>query len=341
MVTSDAFTYNVPAGGGNKLLVVLLAFGYQPTGLSATQNGTSLSCQQFTGSIIRAYHYYCYLPAPTSGTFSVSWSGSSWFEYSVFTLQNAAQSSPIDAASVSDLTSSGSSLSTSVTTTQGNDLLLDNFVGCASDITITDGAGQTRLFTGNVAGFDPYSQTSKAAASVAGTETMSRNFSPNDYNDDLAVIAVKQLSASTSVQVASTTPYRQFFTYDALGNMLSITNGATSSPIATPSLLASSAERAPGQSTSDSFAFDSGSTGSNRMLAFAYVSANGGEPTSATYNGQSLTIRTFSINQYYVSWGYLLNPPTGSHTFTINYPNDNVPVYRVFVFQDVKPDHAV
>jgi hypothetical protein len=331
LVTSDAFTYAVPQGGANTLLVALLSFGSPISNLTATQSGASLTCQPFTGSHTRAYSYYCYVPGPTSGTLSVNWTGSAWFEYSVFTVQNAAQANPIDAAAVNDLTTSGSSLSTSITASQNNDLLVDSFVGDATNITVTDGTGQTRLFTGSVPNFDPYSYSSKPSSS-AGTTTMTRNFSPNDSGDDLAVLAIKQSTTSPPSITASTTPYRQAFTYDSLGNLLSLTTGWSPE---TPSLLTSSAERAPGQSTSDSFSFDSGSTGSNRILAFAYVSANGGEPTSATYNGQALTIRTFAVNQYYVSWGYLLNPPMGAHTFSISYPNDNVPVYRVFVFQDV------
>ena len=132
-VTSNSFTYTVPAGGTNKLLVVMLALGADKSAsLSATQNGAPLTCQKISGPLIRAYHFYCYFAAPTSGTFSISWSGGSVFQYSIFTLQNAAQSNPIDASTVNDLTSSGSSLSTNVTTTQGNDLLLDHVIGAAS-----------------------------------------------------------------------------------------------------------------------------------------------------------------------------------------------------------------
>ena len=57
---------------------------------------------------------------------------------------------------------------------------------------------------------------------------MTRNFSPNDNNDDLAVIAVKQLTASTS---AGNTPYAQSFSYDWLGNLLSVTTSATNAHI--------------------------------------------------------------------------------------------------------------
>jgi hypothetical protein len=119
-------------------------------------------------------------------------------------------------------------------------------------------------------------------------------------------------------------------------SVLRSTLGASVSSSSIPSIVATSTEREPGgPSTSDSFSFDSGSTGSNRLLIYTFVSASGGDPTSATYNGQSLTIRTFTVGQYYVAWGYLVNPPTGAHTFTLNYPSQTVPAYRVTVLQDV------
>ena len=61
---------------------------------------------------------------------------------------------------------------------------------------------------------------------------MTRNFSPNDNNDDLAVIAVKQLTASSSASDVDALP--AIFTYDWLGNLLSVTNGATSTSAALP-----------------------------------------------------------------------------------------------------------
>jgi len=337
VVTSDAFPYTVPAGGTNKLLVVMVSVGNGgPTNApTATQNGASLTCSSIPGSTTRGYNYVCYLAAPISGTFSIIWPTATEFQYSIFTLQNAAQTSPIDASAVTDLTVSGASISTSVTTTQGNDLLLDHVVG-AANVTHTFGGSQTQTYMG--ASTDPLgkdSQSYKKGAAAAGTETMTRNFSGNDNNDDLAVIAVKQLAASSSPAAPSSTPYRQSFTYDWLGNILSSTNGATSSAALMPSVLVTSADRTPGTGTSDSFSFDSGSTGSNRVLIYVFASPSAGEPTSATYNGQALTIRTFTQHQYYLSWGYLMNPPTGAHTFTINYPSQVRPLYRVMTLSDV------
>ena len=133
MVTSDSFTYTVPASGANKLLAVIVVANGGPTNApSATQNGSALTCSKISGSTIRAYHYICYLANPSSGTFSVSWTTATEFQYSIFTLQNAAQTAPIDVSNVTDLTTTGTSLSTSVTTTQGNDLLLDECTGTSN-----------------------------------------------------------------------------------------------------------------------------------------------------------------------------------------------------------------
>src|SRR5262249_11970074 len=86
-VTSDAFSYSVPAGGANTLLIVQIILGADKSAsLSATQNGAALTCQKIAGSTTRGYHFYCYLAAPVSGTFSISWSGGAQFQYNIFTL---------------------------------------------------------------------------------------------------------------------------------------------------------------------------------------------------------------------------------------------------------------
>jgi RHS repeat-associated protein len=206
-VTSDSFTYTVPSGGSNKLLVVMAALGAdQSSSLTATLNGATATCQKIPGSLIRAYDYYCYLAAPTSGTFSISWPTGSGFQYGIYTLQNAAQVNPIDVSYMNDLVVSGSSLTTSTTTTVGYDLLLDYVVG-ALVTTHTFGAGQTQTYyTGATETLGEHSESYKAASSSPRTESMVRNFSPNDNNDDLAVVAVK--AWTQTVGVSTTTTYR-------------------------------------------------------------------------------------------------------------------------------------
>ena len=76
-------------------------------------------------------------------------------------------------------------------------------------------------------------------------------------------------SASTTAD--SSTPYVQHFAYDNLGNLLSVSNGATTTPGTTmPTIIASSTDRSPGQSTSDSFSFNAGATSSNTVLLLMF-----------------------------------------------------------------------
>jgi hypothetical protein len=185
------FTYTVPSGGTNKMLVTqfCLGGGRTPT---VTQNGVNVPLTQISGSSDRCLHWYGTLANPTSGTFSLTWTGSSGgTSVSVMTLQNVNQSDPIDVSNVTNTMGAGS-ISTSVTTTQGNDLLLDEAVGTNDTITQTYGTGQTQTHPGSPS--DPPGQGTgsyKSAAATPGTETMTRIFSPNDNDDDLSVIAVK------------------------------------------------------------------------------------------------------------------------------------------------------
>jgi RHS repeat-associated protein len=140
---------------------------------------------------------------------------------------------------------------------------------------------------------------------------------------------------SASTTAASSTPYIQYFSYDNLGNLLSVSNGATTTTGTTmPTIIASSTDRAPGQSSSDSFSFNAGATSSNTVLLLMFEGP-GGAPTSATYNGQSLTIHSWSGLSSNDADGYLVNPAPGNHTFTVNYPNQGNVQYRVFVLNNV------
>jgi len=134
------------------------------------------------------------LANPTSGTFSLTWTGSDGgVQVSVMTLQDVDQTSPIDASNVTFVhpPTHASTISTSVTTTQANDLLLDEAVGSIPGTVQTYGAGQTETHPGSNS--DPAGQESGSykIGGSAGLETMTRYFSPDDGGLDLAVIAVK------------------------------------------------------------------------------------------------------------------------------------------------------
>lgn len=204
-VTSHSFAYIVPSGGTNKLLVAYGVLGSdRSSSVAATQNGAALTCR-WLGTGTRAYHFICYLANPATGTFQLSWTGATNYEYTVLTLKDAAQSSPLDALNLNTLTSSGSSLTTSTTTSQGGDILLDVLIGSLST-THTFGANQSETYMGTTGDiFGKTSLSTRAAGTSAGSESMSRSFSPNDNNDDLALYALK--AASTLGTVATTTTY--------------------------------------------------------------------------------------------------------------------------------------
>ena len=152
-----------------------------------------------------ANHYYAYLQAPTSGTFSMGWSGSTYSDVLVMTVQNSQQSgSPIDAENLTCGTAS--SKSTSVTTTVGNDLLVSYPVWQTAGNFSSYGAGESQISSGSGIGLGSKEQPSwKAAATNAGSETMTTNLD-SSRNIDLAVIAIKPAS-TTPVGLASSTVY--------------------------------------------------------------------------------------------------------------------------------------
>ena len=198
--TSDSFSYTPPAGGTNKLLVVLIGQNENSDWPSATQNGTALTCAQISGTIDRAYYSYCYLASPPSGTFSISWPSLKYARFIVMTLKDAAQSSPIDASNVTNAITS--SKSTSVTTSVGNDLLLSiAFKETAGGAFSSFGTGETQTFNDSASNDMGYQGGAyKAASSTAGTETMTVNLG-SSRDTDLAVIAVKSAGSGGASSV--------------------------------------------------------------------------------------------------------------------------------------------
>ena len=144
--------------------------------------------------------------------------------------------------------------------------------------------------------------------------------------------ALNRLISATTISAVSS-PYAQVFSYDPLGNILAITTD-TSTSSSTPTIIATSTDRAPGLSISDSFAFNAGATSSNTLLLLAFE-GSGGVPTSATYNGQSLTLHSWTGQVGSDALGYLVNPTPGSHTFSISYPNQSQPLYRLLVLNNI------
>ncbi len=187
--TTDSFTYTVPGGGSNKLLIIM--GGFQGTTPTVTQNGASVTMAAVAGTFDRVKPYVGYLAAPTTGTLSVTLSGSGYADYVVMTLQDAAQTTPIDVAAVTNNGSSNTK-TTSVTTTVGNDLLL-SFAASSGGLAISSyGTSETEILNfSDLTGVGPYfGGAQKAAASSSGTESMTTTYT-NSGDIDQTVIAVK------------------------------------------------------------------------------------------------------------------------------------------------------
>ena len=98
---SNSFTYTVPSGGSNKTLVVWLFFGgNRGRTFTTSQNGSPITMNLLSGAPYsnQSDFYYGTLADPTSGTFSISWTGGpTYYLAVVFTLQDVDISDPIDA----------------------------------------------------------------------------------------------------------------------------------------------------------------------------------------------------------------------------------------------------
>jgi RHS repeat-associated protein len=201
--SSDSRSYAVPAGGSNKLFLVLLTNG-SLTAPTATLNGASLTFVSI-GTANRAIYFVGYLANPTSGTFTMNWSPNANSDYTLLTVKDAAQTNPIDVSNVTTV-NPGTTLTTSVTTTQGNDLLLSFPVGSSASPTFSGfGAGETLTISSQNPQFGPSTGSYKNAAATAGSESMTINTSASQQMDE-PVVAVKAYSGP-ALPAATTTTY--------------------------------------------------------------------------------------------------------------------------------------
>ncbi len=192
-VTSWSFTYTVPGGGSNKLLVFMMAIAAGVSSVSGTWNGSeTLTIGTIYGGAVKNM-LYGYVANPTAGshTFALSWTGSGAASIYVVTLQDAAQASPIDANNAGGV--NATSITTSVTTSVGNDLLLDMMGSNSAVITPSPGGGQTTLASLSHLDGSTAMGSYKAAASSGGSESMSYTFGSAFV--DHQVIAVKYAAA--------------------------------------------------------------------------------------------------------------------------------------------------
>lgn len=191
-------TYTVPSGGTDKLLVVIVAVNNINVTPIMSQNGSPLTVIEIPGTANRAKYWVGYLAAPTSGTFSLSYDIQmppyNQATFYMMTLQNAAQSNPIDDSAVTN-NSATASKTTSVTTTVANDLLLSlsyfaSDPGTNQAVTTSYGSGETEYaFDRNLDHLGPHVGALRGAPS-AGSNSMTTTWSATGDVDQV-VIAVK------------------------------------------------------------------------------------------------------------------------------------------------------
>jgi hypothetical protein len=195
--TQDSRSYTVPSAGSNKLFLVFVANFASSNAPSATLNGQPVTFIRFNGTANRAAYFVGYLTNPTSGTFTINWSPSTNADYTLLTVKDAAQTNPLDAATVTTVTA-GITVTTSVTTTQGSDLLLSFPVGSTASPAFSGfGTGEIQTIPSQMQ-YDPVTGSYKNAASTAGTETMTINSSVSQDIDE-PVVAIKQFTGGSSL----------------------------------------------------------------------------------------------------------------------------------------------
>jgi RHS repeat-associated protein len=190
-------------------MIVLLGRG-SPGVPTVTQNGASATCAELDGgSVQENYLYYCYLAAPTTGTFSLTMNSSNQFFYVVMTLKDAAQTTPIDAITYAGYGSTHSSMTSSTSTSVGNDLLLSIADNGVTGTFTTFGSGETEVYKSTNCTPLPCAGSWKAAASTASTESMTVNSNSTTFGD-FGFIAAKGVSSGG-------TPTSNTYTYGGTG----------------------------------------------------------------------------------------------------------------------------
>ncbi len=201
VVHTISFTYTVPAGGSNKLLVFQMGVSAGISGITGSQNGVNMDfiSSPFSGNIKNMI--YGYLKAPTTGTFTLTWTGDGALNLYTVTLKDAAQTSPID-TSGTNTAAPGASVTTTLATNVGNDLLMEQTCTNAAAGTFTPTSPQTTLAPSGHGDGATEIASFKAAGSSPTSETIGEGWSASNFLDQYA-IAVKYQAAS-----ASFNPYR-------------------------------------------------------------------------------------------------------------------------------------
>ena len=211
---SDSFTYTVPSGGSNKTLVVWLFYGAgRDRTFTTSQNGSPITMNLLSGDPYsnQSDFYYGTLANPTSGTFSISWTGGATYYLAVvFTLQDADISNPID-ATVWHNFSAATSDALNITTNTDNALLL-GITDWGNDLNVLTNSGAGELAVSSSLNPSPPNDFPPAAIlgykspGSAGTHTMttSATISATGGHGMLAIRPVPSGASTTTVKLFDT-----------------------------------------------------------------------------------------------------------------------------------------
>lgn len=190
--TSQSYSYTVPAGGANKLFCVFIGIGSGGVTPTATLNGVSISLTMVDATANQLYCFFGYLAAPSTGTLSITTDGTTNITSVPFTLQDAAQASPIDISGATH--NNSTTLTTTVTTTQADDAILAFGTNGNNAFTLTVAVTQVSHETANSWSTTGY----RAGAAIAGSEAVIGTGTGIHF-EDLYVVAIKGPSSAAAI----------------------------------------------------------------------------------------------------------------------------------------------
>lgn len=208
--TSNSFTYTVPSGTSQELLI-MIHDGSDNITPSGTQNGSAITFKKSVCSgNANVNEWFGYLQNPSTGTNSLSLGGTATVDYYVMTLNGVthASSSPIDNNGITCKgTSSVSSQSTSFTPDGANDLLI-SLLGTGNPALSSHGAGQTEYAKDDDSALANYVAGSyvQGASTVSTTQSMSENWTTNQTLI-MNMLAIKPVGAALGTTTANTYTY--------------------------------------------------------------------------------------------------------------------------------------
>ncbi len=192
-------SYTCPSGGQNRLLVFMIDVGAGVSAVSGTWNGSeNLTIGTIYGGNVKNM-FYGWVANPTSGshTFALTWTGTGSYSCYVVTLQDAAQTSPIDANTGNGVVTT-TSISTNISTTASSALLLLDLITSNSATPVFSPNGsQTTVASLTTADGSASMGSYKAVSSSSGTETMAWTWTGGSFYADTQIIAVKYLAPAS------------------------------------------------------------------------------------------------------------------------------------------------